>query len=83
MIFGNWVPASGGDLIRTLYSNKTEEKEFKVMLMASKCYKLGVVSSSKSIISCSPLMSYDADSIIRILQMLKWKLRKVKEPAQE
>lgn len=56
MIFGNWAPASGGDLIFTLYSSKTEEKEkeIKVKLTAGRCCQLGVVSSSKPIISCSP-----------------------------
>lgn len=33
MIFGNWVPASGGDFIFTLQSNKIEGEKFKVMLM--------------------------------------------------
>ena len=37
LIFGNWAPASGGDLIFTLYSSKTEEKETKVKLMAGRC----------------------------------------------
>lgn len=34
MIFGNWVPASGGDFIFTLQLNKIEGGKFKVMPMA-------------------------------------------------